>query len=185
MLKIDAKLRPVNGVNLVDISVDLFKDIAEPVYVCLHFNCGYQYIQFISYLCFVLKIESEVLYRTELASDYTRFLEGPAIAICDLYEKPQLNPFLSILMAKLTEFGNKMTSCPITKVCYTFFREIIFSFILFQMKYDIVGFNMDSHTVPSFVPAGDYHFEIRVSRRMVNGDHQKLYTFDGDVRIEP
>lgn len=71
--------------------------------------------------CFVLKIESEVLYRTELASDYTRFVEGPAIAICDLYEKPQLNPFLSILMAKLTEFGNKMTSCPITKVRYTYF----------------------------------------------------------------
>lgn len=52
------------------------------------------------------------------------------------------------------------------------------------MKYDVVGFRMDSNTLPSFVPAGDYRIEIRVTR-LVNGDHKKLYTFDCDTRIEP
>lgn len=65
-----------------------------------------------------------------MAHEFTSFMKGKNVDICDFFNNPKLNPLLQLVMATLAKYGNKITSCPVKKVivCARMTAQIPFIF---------------------------------------------------------
>lgn len=186
-LNITGNIRKTDkGVSVVDISVDLHHNVHATVFVRIN-NVTLKPDFIIVFNLHRLQIESEIFIKNN--GVYNSFLKGSPMDICAFFANPQLNPLLSMIMNTMNKYGNKMTSCPIGKVNTNRLNVMVLLLLSTrefgsQLRYDIIGFQMDTSTLPSFIPIGDYRIEVKTSRQTEAGAPLKmLMLFDCDSRV--
>ncbi|XP_055316882.1 uncharacterized protein LOC129576206 [Sitodiplosis mosellana] len=80
--------------------------------------------------------------------EYHALIKTGRLSLCDFFKNSDREPFLKTLLRNLETFGHMMFNCPVKKG-----------------KYYLKDFYMDTNTLPSFTPTGDYRVDFAVTRK--------------------